>query len=668
MVETSRAFVLNLFLTALAAATVLVSVVQPAWAAGDNPHGVAVIIGNRDYQNKRVPAVAYAHRDAEAFRRYVLDVLGFDPNRVFDVRDATQAQLFTWFGNRDSHEGRLWRYLHPRYGSDVVVFYSGHGVPGLKDRRGYLLPADAEPDTPEINGYPIDLLYANLGKLREAKTVRVFLDACFSGDSDRGMLVRSASPVFVQASLPEATDGKLTVLSAASGSEVASWDERARHGIFTHHLLDALYGEGDLDGDGQVTAREAKAYLDDTMTIAARVEFGRYQNASLNGRSGAVLARAGSGGEFPPRPTLGKDEAGTVGGAKTEALTSVLVETAESVEAALDLTFEQRLLVQLGLSSLGPDVGRVDGIFGTRTRSAISAIQREKGFTETGHLTAELAEALVALGKAARAERRRAAEVRPTAKPTRKVGEKFQDCAECPEMVVVPSGSYEMGSPSREKGRDADEGPVHRVTIERPFGVGVYEVTFSDWAACRRDGGCSRNFGDRGWGRGDRPVIDVRWADAQEYVRWLSRKSGKRYRLLSESEWEYAARAGTGTRYSWGQDIGVNRANCRNEECGDGFRHTAPVGSFRANQWGVHDMLGNVYEWTEDCWNANYFGAPGDGSAWLSGNCDGLRVIRGGAWFSHGPALRVTNRSKCGRDAPRCDYSAIGFRVAKTLD
>ena len=177
-------------------------------------------------------------------------------------------------------------------------------MPGLKDRRGYLLPSDADPDTPEINGYPIDLLYTNLGKPGEAKSVRVFLEACFSGESDRGMLIRSASPVMVKPELPGVSGEKLTVLTAASGKDVASWDEKARHGMFTHHLLDALYGKGDLDGDGQVTASEAKTYLDDTMTIAARVEFGRHQYASLNGVSGAVLARAGAGGAFPARPEL----------------------------------------------------------------------------------------------------------------------------------------------------------------------------------------------------------------------------------------------------------------------------------------------------------------------------------------------------------------------------
>ena len=244
-----------------------------------NPDGVAVIIGNRHYQGA-VPEVSYAHRDAEAFKRYVLDALGYDPANVLDMRDATQAQMVATFGNEKSAEGNLWAYLDPAGGSDVVVFYSGHGVPGQRDDKGYLLPADADPNVPELNAYPIDLLYANLAKLTEAGSVAVFLDACFSGGSQRGMLIENASPVYVSAALPTAVAGAMTVLTAASGGQLASWDTTAGHGMFTHHLLDALYGKGDADGDGRVSAAEAKRYLDRHMTRAARRAYKRNQVAS----------------------------------------------------------------------------------------------------------------------------------------------------------------------------------------------------------------------------------------------------------------------------------------------------------------------------------------------------------------------------------------------------
>ena len=221
-----------------------------------------------------------------------------------------------------------------------------------------------------------------------------------------------------------------------------------------------------------------------------------------------------------------------------------------------------------------------------------------------------------------------------------------------------------MGSPPSEEGRDDDEGSMHWMTIAEPFAVGVYEVTFEEWDACVSGGGCGEyRPDDRGWGRGSRPVIEVSWRDAQAYVAWLSRKTGEEYRLLSEAEWEYAARAGTTTRYHWGDDIGRNRANCNNGTCGDSWDHTAPVGSFGANGFGLHDMHGNVREWVEDCWNGSYAGAPEDGSAWESGDC-GRRVLRGGSWGFYPGNRRAAYRvwfDAGGR------YDSIGFRVSRTL-
>ena len=169
--------------------------------------------------------------------------------------------------------------------------------------------------------------------------------------------------------------------------------------------------------------------------------------------------------------------------------------------------------------------------------------------------------------------------------------------------------------------------------------------------------------GDRGWGRGSGPVIRVSWSDVQAYVAWLSGKTGEAYRLLSEAEWEYAARAGTTTRYHWGDDIGRNRANCVGDRCGDSWEFTAPVGSFGANGFGLHDVHGNVWEWVEDCWNGSYAGAPSDGSAWESGNCD-RRVLRGGSWVNIPRDLRAAVRGRIDTG----DRSSIsGFRVARTL-
>ena len=186
----------------------------------------------------------------------------------------------------------------------MVVFYSGHGVPGVNDKQGYLLPVDADPKAAEDDGYPIDLLYRNVGKLAEARSVRVYLDACFSGGSHEGGLIRNASPVFVAASLPEGVGDKVTSLTAASGKQVASWDEEARHGLFTHHLLDALYGRGDADGDGKVTAAEAKGYLDRHMTAGGAAPAPSHPAGEPDGGEGSG-ARIGGGRRGVPRPAPG---------------------------------------------------------------------------------------------------------------------------------------------------------------------------------------------------------------------------------------------------------------------------------------------------------------------------------------------------------------------------
>ena len=227
------------------------------------------------------------------------------------------------------------------------------------------------------------------------------------------------------------------------------------------------------------------------------------------------------------------------------------------------------------------------------------------------------------------------------------------------EMVSIPAGRFRMGDLSGEEWDS--EKPVHSVTVPA-FSMGRYEVTFAQWDACVANGGCGGYTpDDAGWGRGNRPVINVSWDDIQGFIKWLNGGTGGKYRLPSESEWEYAARAGSTTKYSWGNSIGSNRANC--DGCGSRWdnQQTAPVGSFSANAWGLHDMHGNVYEWVQDCWNDSYAGAPSDGSAWTSGDCS-RRVIRGGSWNYNPWFLRSAFRS----GSPRSNRSGyLGFRLVQ---
>jgi formylglycine-generating enzyme required for sulfatase activity len=244
-----------------------------------------------------------------------------------------------------------------------------------------------------------------------------------------------------------------------------------------------------------------------------------------------------------------------------------------------------------------------------------------------------------------------------------KPGSDFKECANgCPVMIVIPAGKFIMGSPESEPDRNASEGPPHEVMIAKPFAVSKFEVTFEEWDACAAAAACPR--APDHWGRGAMPVINVSWVDAKQYVTWLSQLTGKHYRLLTEAEWEYAARAGSNTRYSWGNDLGMGNANC--DGCGSQWdlQQTAPVGSFKPNGSELYDVHGNVWEWVEDSWHETYDRAPTDGSAWLQGGNPSYRVIRGGSWRNESDEVRAAVRFQ--RNA-RVRFDTLGFRVARTM-
>jgi formylglycine-generating enzyme required for sulfatase activity len=241
-----------------------------------------------------------------------------------------------------------------------------------------------------------------------------------------------------------------------------------------------------------------------------------------------------------------------------------------------------------------------------------------------------------------------------------KPGSDFAECANgCPTMIAVPAGRFMMGSPATEADRLPSEGPQHEVTIAKAFAVGRTEVTFAQWDACVAAGAC-RRVGDSTWGRGDRPVINVAWGDATQYVEWLARMTGKPYRLLSEAEWEYTARAGTTTRFSFGDDdseLGRYAWYFKNSD-----RKSQPVGTKAANGFGLFDMHGNVYEWVADPWHENYENAPSDGSVWRDSPVSNRGVARSGSWFFDAKNLR--SASRVGPPSNLQDGN-VGFRVAR---
>ena len=243
-----------------------------------------------------------------------------------------------------------------------------------------------------------------------------------------------------------------------------------------------------------------------------------------------------------------------------------------------------------------------------------------------------------------------------------KPGSDFKECANgCPTMIVVPAGKFTMGSPETEKDRSKDEGPQHEVTIAKPFAVGRTDVTFAEWDFCVAAGACPK-VSDYGWGRGDRPVILVTWEEAQGCVTWLKRMSLKDYRLLSEAEWEYAARAGAQGRWSFGDDetqLGEHAWFKENSE-----KKTQPVAKKKPNAFGLYDMHGNVLQWVEDPHHDNYNGAPSNGSVWILGGNLSERVVRGGSWGNEPRYLRSAFRYGL---ATGYRLNTLGFRVGRRL-
>ncbi len=242
--------------------------------------------------------------------------------------------------------------------------------------------------------------------------------------------------------------------------------------------------------------------------------------------------------------------------------------------------------------------------------------------------------------------------------PAHQAGDILRDCENCPEMVVLTGGLFVMGSPADERGRRADEGPQREVSLA-PFALSRTEVTFAQWDACLADGGCNGySPSDGGHGRGDRPVTNVSWDDAQAYIAWLNGRAGEEiYRLASESEWEYAARAGGVTPYAFGATVTATQATYR-------VRATTAVAAYDANAFGLHDMHGNVAEWVADCYSPNYDLAPIDGAAVEAETCT-RRVHRGGGYADQAPALRAAARQPA---QPNLRSPSVGFRIARALD
>jgi formylglycine-generating enzyme required for sulfatase activity len=503
----------------------------------------------------------------------------------------------------------------------LFVWYAGHGhtVGG----EGYLVPVDA-PDPDRSTTAATQFRFKSLSlrrfgefvRLAQSKHAYTVFDACFAGTVFNSQRAKPPPAITHATTLPV----RQFLTSGEAGQKVSD------DGTFRKLFLRAIKGEerADANGDGFLTASELGLFITDRYTNISRTR--------QTPRSGKLVDEDYDRGDFvfklsalPSQPKTPVPAAPTT--------------------AALDLAFWDAIKDSTDPADFTDYLQRFpNGIFAPLARRKQ---QRLAGINPTPRLTPPTP-GLV----------KPAVGVFPQG---HKPGDTLKDCLDCPEMVVIPAGSFRMGDLNG--GGGSDEKPVHRVTIPRPFAVGKYEVTQAEWRAVMGSNP-SRFKGGRN------PVEKVSWDDAQDFVRRLGTKTGKQYRLLTEAEWEYAARAGTTTPFHFGATISTDRANYDGNYTYGGGRKgvyrkkTVPVGSFPANAFGLHDMHGNVWEWVEDCWHGSYSGAPTNGSAWTSGGNCRERVLRGGSWDYRPRNLRSANRS---RSPSVYRFNFLGFRIARTL-
>ena len=688
---------------------VLVASASAAFAAGR----VALVVGNGTYAHiGRLPNPGNDAADMTA----ALTRLGFD---VTTVRDAPRGAMTE----------ALRVFTRASAGADVsLVFYAGHGLE--MDGVNYLVPVDArlERDT-DVRFEAVsldDVLASTIG----AGLRVVILDACRNNPLARSMQRTGASRSVSRGSFGDLDDSLLgdeTLVAYAAAAGTTADDGEGRNSPYTSALLTHLEQPLEIGllfrevrarvleaTGGRQRPHEYASLLGEHYLRAAggadprAVETGLGLDRAARRLIQQGLAAAG----FPPGPAdgvFGPATRAAIRGWQTSRGTAATGYLDAAGAAALRVPVPAAAVSTVASSpaAVSDPAAAASGVAAELARAETVFWESMRDSTSASDFEAYLAHwpngiyAPLATGRLAGL--REAASAPPAVDPprAREPGEVFRDCPTCPEMVVIPAGTFLMGSDQRDDESGNDERPRHRVAVNR-FALGVHEVTRDDYqafvAATGRGAGDGCRASDADDGRmdwrwrsevswrspgytqaGKHPVVCVNWEEAQAYVLWLSSETGEAYRLPSEAEWEYAARAGTTTRRYWGDDPddgcayanGADRTAQRRfpdwsvADCTDGVLWTSPVGAYAANGFGLHDMLGNVLEWVEDCWNDDYDGAPRDGSAWTSGgNCD-ARVLRGGSWHIAPQLLRSADRGGIDAQA-RNDY--VGFRVARTLD
>jgi formylglycine-generating enzyme required for sulfatase activity len=588
----------------------------------------ALVIGNNAYQH--LTPLETAVTDAEAIAEVLRDRYGLE---VTLLTDATRYIILTELS-------RLRRELKPS--DNLLLYYAGHGYLDEITDTGYWLPVDAEEDS-QAN-WIANTTITDAVKGFAAKHVMVVADSCYSGSLTRaGDVDLGRGAEHAEWLERMATTRSRTVL-ASGGLEPVTDSGGGEHSVFAREFIDTLARATQiLDGQGLYDQIKHRVVVNADQTP-------RYDNIRKAGHDGGDFL-------FVPLSidvTINIDRTDSEGG-DSDALFWRRIQESDDPAAfrAYLEQFPNGTFATLARLKLGDAGSQADGPEDTQGN-------------QTGAVIAES-------------------------------GREFSDCETCPTLIVIPAGEFEMGSPASEAGREAHEGPRHTVTIARPFALGKYEVTRAEFAAFvgetsyEAGPGCwywsvlfhfdrARSWVNPGYEQTDGdPVACINWQDAQAYLTWLSRKTGASYRLPSEAEWEYAARAGSREPRYWGsnpdeacayenvydrdaaQVLGFPWAN---SDCADGYVRSAPVGSFAPNPFGLHDMLGNAPEWVMDCFASSYALASADGSPHLAGDC-GFRVLRGGTWGTWPAIARAARRAA---DEPYERADTYSFRVLRELD
>jgi formylglycine-generating enzyme required for sulfatase activity len=610
-----------MFRTLIAALALVVAATLPAAA---NEKRVALIVGIGDYQH--LSSLDNPVPDAKAVAA-TLKAHGFDVSEHYNL---TRADLLD----------ALERFKREAEGAEVaLVYYAGHGME--VDGKNVVAPTDMEIECANkttIRSVALEQLFAAAGP---APQQIVLLDACrnnpFPQCPTRGA---NSGGGFRGFSRLSDEDRSLLIANATLSGQLAADGEVGDHSPFAKSLLKNFDAHPRL-------------FLRDVLELTAK----DVRVASRGVQVPEITTRGGS-------PKVCLDDAGC-----GEPVLSLPAESALNDQGALSEA--RAILQQLGFMTNKSRGGSAAA--DATLEDAVKRFQTKAGLTPDGEITPSLLAVL-------RATKTQVAALPVTPKPVapgitsgpleHDVGSTFTDCEGCPDMVVVPAGRFLMGAAKSEKGRQAAEEPQHEVTVASPFAISKFEITFDDFESCALEGGCN-NYRpqDGGWGRGRRPVIYVSYDDARSYLDWLRQKSGKAYRLLSEAEWEFAARGGTSTPFAAGEKLAPTQANfdassdAPNRKRGSYEGKTVEVGSFPPNPYGLHDMEGNVFEWVEDCWNPSHAGAPDDASP-RGGDCK-RRVVKGGAWYYEAEFARPSARMSFPKGSR---LNVIGFRVARPLE